>query len=157
MAGESQQVMKNITRVRDPKKRVNGYYVRIQWKKERYSRLFSVDEYGEDNALQRAIEWRNDTERQIGKPRTDRQVMGTTRPTNTGEKGIRRVMVSHYKRGRRNKQAHPWYIITTVDEQGKQRRTGVSIEKHGEQKAMELAKQLYRERNYCFPPDDGAL
>ncbi len=51
MAGESQQVMKNITRVNDPKKRVDGYYVRIQWKKQSYSKFFSLNEYHtEENA-----------------------------------------------------------------------------------------------------------
>jgi hypothetical protein len=45
MAGERQQVMKNMTRVIDPKKRVDGYYVRIQWKKQSYSKFFSLNEY----------------------------------------------------------------------------------------------------------------
>jgi hypothetical protein len=150
MAGESKKVLKNITRVRDSKKRVNGYYVRIQWKGEKYSKLFSINEYeSEAAALERAVEWRNDIETQIGKPRTERLVMGITRPTNTGEKGIRYEVLRHFKRGKRVGKEHAWYIVTTVDETGKQRRTGVSIDKHGKEKAMQLARQMYQERNYC--------
>ncbi len=148
MAGESVKVMKNITRVKDAKKRVDGFYVRIQWKKEQYSKLFSVAEYGgEEAALSRAEEWRNDIEESIGKPRTERQVLGVTHPTNTGFKGIRRTMVRHYKRGKRVGKYHAWLIITTLDKDHHQRRTGVSIDKHGEEKALEIARKLYQQRN----------
>ncbi len=149
MAGESQQVMKNITRVRDPKKRIDGYYVRIQWKKQSYSKFFSLNEYETDaNALHRAIEWRNTKEDEIGKPRTERVICGirpSTRRTNTGEKGIQRVMKQHHKHGKPVGKPHPYYIITAFDRTGKMRRTGISIEKHGEEHALKLARQRYQE------------
>ncbi len=149
MAGESQQVMKNITRVRDPKKRIDGYYVRIQWKKQSYSTFFSLNEYDtEANALHRAIEWRNDTEDEIGKPRTERVICGIrppTRCTNIGEKGIQRVMKQHHKGGKRVGKPHPYYIVTAFDRTGTMRRTGISIEKHGEENALKLARQRYQE------------
>lgn len=151
MAGESKRVMKNITRVKDRKKRVDGYYVRIQWKGERYSKLFPVAEYDtEEEALLHAREWRDYTEARIGKPRTDIMVRGNCRPSNTGVKGIRKAMVQHYKNGRKTSGGrHPWFIVTGIDETGKQRRAGVSIERHGEQKAMALARQLYKKIN-CY-------
>jgi len=150
MAGESKRVLKNITRVIDKRKHVDGYYVRIQWKGEKYSKLFSITEYdSEDMALAHAKAWRNRKEQEIDKPRTERLVMGTARPTNTGEKGIALMMVRHRKDGKPGKVAHPFYIVTTVDENGRQRRTGVSIEKHGKEKALKMAKKLYKERNYC--------
>lgn len=149
MAGESRKVMKNITRVKDVKKRVDGFYVRIQWKKEQYSKLFSIAEYGdEDTALSRAQEWRNDIEESIGKPHTERQVLGMTRQTNTGLKGIRRVMVRNYKNGKQIGKLHPWFIVTTLDKNGNQRRTGVSIDKHGEEKALEMAQRIYQQRHF---------
>ena len=150
MAGESKRVLKNITRVIDKRKRVDGYYVRIQWKGEQYSKLFSISEHtSEEAALAHAVAWRNHKESEIGKPRTERLVMGCSRPTNTGEKGIALVMIRHRKNGKPGKVAHPTYIVTTVDEEGRQRRTGVSIEKHGQEKALRMAKKLYKERNYC--------
>jgi hypothetical protein len=150
MAGESKQVMKNITRVKDPKKRVNGYYVRICWKGQKCSKLFSLKQYDtEEEALQEAIAWRNETELAIGKPRTERNVMGITRPTNTGVKGIRKVMVQDRKRGKPVGRIKPKLIITTLDDKGKQCRTSVSIERHGKDKALELARQIHKIRNYC--------
>lgn len=149
MAGESVKVMKNITRVKDRKKRVDGFYVRIQWKKEQYSKLFSIAEYGdEETALSRAREWRDDIEESIGKPRTERQVLGITPPTNTGLKGIRRTKVRHYKNGKQVGKFHDWLIITMLDKNGHQRRTGVSIDKHGEEKALEIARRIYQQRNF---------
>ena len=149
MAGESEQVMKNITRVKDLRKRVDGYYVRLQWKKQSYSKLFSLNEYHtEENALHRAIEWRNGKEDEIGKPRTERVICGIrppTRRTNTGEKGIQRVMKQHHKGGRPVGKPHPYYIVTAFDRNGKMRRTGISIEKHGEENALKLARQRYHE------------
>ncbi len=150
MAGESKQVMKNITRVNDPKKRVDGYYVRICWKGQKYSKLFSLKQYDrEEEALHAAILWRNERELALGKPRTERNVMGITRPTNTGVKGIRRVMVQDRKKGKPVGRVKPKLIVTTLDEKGKQCRTSVSIERHGADKALELARQIHKARNYC--------
>jgi hypothetical protein len=150
MAGESHQVLKNITRVRDEKKHLDGYYVRIQWKKQSYSKFFSLVEYNtEETALNRAIEWRDETEALIGKPRTERQVLGVTKKSNTGVKGICRMLKQHYKNGKPCGEKKPWLIVTALDANGKIVRTGVSIAKHGEQKALEIARRLYKERNYC--------
>ena len=147
MAGESQQVMKNITRVKDPKKRIDGYYVRIQWKKQSYSKFFSVNEYEtEHNAFHRAIAWRNEKEDEIGKPRTERIICGLhpyTRRTNTGEKGIQRRLIHHYTNGKPVGKPHWYYIVTAIDRTGKMRRTGISIDKHGDEKALKLARQRY--------------
>lgn len=148
MAGESHQVLKNITRVKDRKKRLDGYYVRIRWQKKDYSKFFSLGEYGDEHtALSRAIEWRNTTEAMIGKPRTEQQVLGITKPSNTGVKGITRMYKRHYKKGKPVGQPHAWLIVTALDRNGKIRRCGVSIDKHGEQKALEIARRLYEERS----------
>ena len=149
MAGESQQVMKNISRLKNPKKRIDGYYVRIQWNKHSYSKLFQLKESDSTaHALQQAIAWRNMKEADIGKPRTERVICGLrppTRRTNTGEKGIQRVMKQHHKGGKRVGKPHPYYIITAFDRTGKMRRTGISIEKHGEENALKLARQRYHD------------
>lgn len=147
MAGESHQVMKNITRVQDYKKRLDGYYVRIRWNKQDYSKFFSVKQCSEEAALRDAIEWRNMTEAQIGKPRTERQVLGATKPTNTGIKGVTRMVKYHYKKGKKVGKPHTWLIVTALDQHGKMLRTGISVDKHGEQKALEIARRLYQERN----------
>lgn len=149
MAGESKRVMKNITRVKDYKKRVDGYYVRIGWKGKNYSKLFPIKRWGsEEIALHHAVEWRDRKEAEIGKPRTDRFVMGITRPTNTGVKGITRMKIRHWKNGKKVGKIHDWLVVTTFDEAGNLNRTGFSIDKHGEEKAMLMAKKAYEERSF---------
>src|SRR5262245_52059340 len=67
---------KNLTRIDHPAKRTHGYFVRIQWKGERRAKFFSDGVYGDRlAALDAALEWRNATEAELGKPRTDRQVV----------------------------------------------------------------------------------
>jgi hypothetical protein len=157
MAGESQQVMKNMSRLKNPKKRIDGYDVRIQWNKKSYSKLFQLkDDDSTAHAWQQATAWRDMKEAEIGKPRTERVICGIrpyTRRTNTGEKGIQCVMKQHHKGGKRVGKRHPYYIVTTFNRTGKMRRTGISIEKHGEENAMKLARQRYHElKNSSWHP-----
>ncbi len=151
MAGESTRVMKNITRVIDQQKRVNGYYVRLQWKGQSYTKLFSCREDAlEIQTLQRAIAWRHQTEARIGKPRTERRIRGILRVTNTGEKGIRWEEVQQQKDGKPIGRKTPWYVFTAFDHEGKRHRTKISIEKYGIQSAFTLASQLYQAWNALF-------
>ena len=67
---------KNITRIDYAPKRIFGYNVRIAWKCQKYGKFFSDLVYGDRlAALDAAIEWRNATEKAIGKPRTEHQVV----------------------------------------------------------------------------------
>ncbi len=151
MAGESKRVMKNITRVIDRHKHIDGYYVRLQWKGQTYAKLFSCqDDELEHHTLHRAIEWRNQTETRIGKPRTERRICGITRVTNTGEKGIRWMEVQQVKDGKPVGRKMPWYVITAFDHQGRRHRTKISIEKYGIQRAFVLARQQYQKWNALF-------
>jgi hypothetical protein len=54
-------------------------------------------------------------------------------------------MIHHYKGGKPVSKLHPYYIVTTFDRTGKMRRTGISIEKHGEENALKLARQRYQD------------
>jgi hypothetical protein len=150
MAGESKRVFKNITRVIDKRKRIDGFYVRIRWKGESYSKLFSLADYhdSEDRALEQAVRWRNHKELEIGKPRTERLIIGSSKPSNTGEKGISLARVRHRKNGKLGKVAHPTYVVTTFDKDGRKHRSTISIDKHGREKALRIARKLYKERSY---------
>jgi hypothetical protein len=64
---------KNITRVDHEECRMYGYLVRVMWKGEMYQKWFADGVYG-DRVAQEAIDWRDKIERQIGKPRTERQI-----------------------------------------------------------------------------------
>ncbi len=121
---------KGITRIDHPAKRTFGYFVRVTWNKQRRSKFFSDSVYGDRlAALAAAIEWRNATERELGKPRTERQVIGVSR-TSTGIVGVRRTI----KDGREVYEA-------TWRDGNRIRRTSYSIAKHGERRALALARR----------------
>lgn len=139
---------KNITRIDHPSKRTHGYFVRIQWKGERRMKFFSDGVYGDRlAALDEALAWRNATEAELGKPRTDRVVVGSVR-SSTGVPGVRLR-----KDGNTSYYEATW--VTTV---GKQGRTRFSIEKHGAKKALQLARRVRqmreRERQQMPPYED---
>ncbi|MCP4396769.1 MAG: hypothetical protein GY801_05650 [bacterium] len=54
-------------------------------------------------------------------------------------------MKHHHKRGKPVGKPHPYYIVTAFDRTGKMRRTGISIEKHGEEHVLKLARQRYHD------------
>lgn len=125
---------KGITRIDHPAKRTFGYFVRVTWNKQRRSKFFSDSVYGDRlAALSAALEWRNKAEQELGKPRTERQVIGVSR-TSTGIVGVRRTV----KDGREVYEA-------TWREGNRIRRTSYSIAKHGEKRALSLARRA-RER-----------
>lgn len=123
---------KNITRIDHPAKHTHGYNVRITWKGEKYGKFFSDTVYGDRlGALSAAIDWRDATERMIGKPRTEHQVVGWHSHSTTGVVGVRRR-----KRGNIEIYEATWTIAP-----GKLGRTSYSIARHGEKKAFKLAKR----------------
>jgi hypothetical protein len=126
---------KGITRIDHPPKSTFGYFVRVTWNKVTHSKFFSDKVYGDRlAALASAIDWRDATEKAIGKPRSERQVIGAPR-TGTGIVGVRRVI----KDGREVYEA-------TWRENNRVRRTSFSIAKHGERKARSLARQAREQR-----------
>jgi hypothetical protein len=122
---------KNITRVDHDASRTHGYNVRIMWQDQRRSKFFSDAKYGDRlGALTEALAWRDATERELGKPRTERQVVGIFY-SSSEEPGIRRVREGYTE----------YYQATWATYAGKQRRTRYSINKHGEKKALLLARK----------------
>jgi hypothetical protein len=122
---------KNVTRVDHPASRTHGYSVRIQWKGERRAKFFSDGVYGDRlAALVAAIDWRDATEKELGKPRTERQVLGITYSP-SGIPGVRRVREGHTD----------YYEATWGTTAGKQGRTKFSIARHGEKRALQLARK----------------
>jgi AP2 domain len=125
---------KNITRIDHPAKRTHGYNVRVAWKGEKYGKFFSDRIHGDRlAALDAAIAWRNKTEKTIGKPRSEHQVVGIHSRNNTGVVGVR-------KRQRGNVEVYEATWIVR-DEEGNRKRqtTCFSIARHGEKKAFRLA------------------
>ena len=124
----------------------HGDMVRVFWRKERHQSFFSDLKYGDRlAALDAAVAWRDHTEARIGKPRTDRTVIGYAN-SNTGELGI----------SRRTVRGHDVFEVAWRDPSGKARRTKYSIDKNGEKRALQKAKKARRLgelRRVQEPPD----
>lgn len=71
---------KGISRIDQPSKNNYGWFVRIAWKGRLHSKWFADGTRGKKAALKAAAKWRDETEKKIGKPATDRMVV--SRPRN---------------------------------------------------------------------------
>lgn len=110
--------------------RESAFYTRVAWKKRIHgATLFYLSDYrSRKSALRAAIRHVQAIERELGKPHAPWPVIGRARQS-TGLVGVRRVM--------RNKRPH--YEATWIGVGDKQRRTSISIIKHGAQAAREKA------------------
>lgn len=128
---------KNITRIDHPAKRTYGFFVRVRWKGQNRSRFFSDKKHGDRlAALTAAIDWRDATEQELDKPRTERLVIGQPRSSNTGVVGVRRRTEGHTE----------YMEATWVNEQGTLSRTRFSIARYGVKGALRRAQKA-REQN----------
>jgi AP2 domain len=133
MRGPKTTKYKNITRIDHPAKRTHGYNVRVSWQGQKYGKFFSDQKHGDGlAALDAAIAWRDQTERKIGKPRTEHQVVGWHSRNNTGVVGVRRRM-----RGKVEVFEATW--IAREDGKRFRRTTCFSIARHGKKRAYKLA------------------
>jgi hypothetical protein len=130
---------KNISRIDNPRKRTHGWYVRIQFNGQSHAKFFSDINYGSsEEALQAALEHRNELEAQMGKPRTERYVIGRLHQhNNTGVPGVIRMYKRERKRGRGY--IREVFEVTWNPEPNRVSRTSVSISKYGEAEAFRRA------------------
>lgn len=125
---------KDIARIDQASKRTHGWYVRVRFNGTTHSKLFSDLKHGSRAAsLVAAIAWRDSTEREIGKLRTDRNIV-TVSNSSPGVVGVR----LNEKLNR--------YEVSWVTLQGKQGKTTVSILKHGKEKAFQIACERRKEK-----------
>lgn len=126
---------KDIARLDQSSKHTYGWYVRVRFNGKTHSKLFSDLKHGGRAAsLLAAIAWRDSTEEEIGKPRTDRNIV-TMSKTNAGIVGVR----LNEKLNR--------YEVSWVTLQGKQGKTTVSILRHGKEKAFKIACERRQEKD----------
>jgi len=109
----------------------HGYFARVTWQGVTHRKFFSDSVHGDRlGALDAAREWRDAKEQEVGKPRTERMVFGTSH-TETGIVGIRKIVSGPW--------GHEAYEANWVNEDGTIGRTSYSITKNGERKALRLA------------------
>jgi hypothetical protein len=135
-------MMKSISRIDQPAKKHHGYYVRVSFRGKQHSKFFSDKKFGGgEAALEAAIRYRNETEAELGKPRTDRVVVAPADKAKGGG-GVRRYM----KPTRRGDKVHysDVYEVTWCPEPGKVRRKRFYIGKLGEREAKRRAYEFRR-------------
>jgi hypothetical protein len=107
-----------------------------------HSKFFSDASHGgKDKALKKAIKYRNDLEKELGKPRTDRIVVVSNARNSTGVIGVQRT--TKVTRGKEGESVSgSVYEVTWSPEPNVLRKTSFSIEKYGEEEAFRKACQL---------------
>jgi hypothetical protein len=132
---------KSISRIDQPQKKHHGWYVRVNFKRKQYAKFFSDSKHGgREAALQAAVEYRNQTEKRIGKPRSERTVIGVSPHTQDGVVGVRRKKKNSGRKGK--KHVYEVFEVTWNPEPGKVSRTSVSIDKYGEEEAFRRACEI---------------
>jgi hypothetical protein len=102
-----------------------------------YSKFFSDSVHGgSQKALARAVKHRNLTEKEIGKPRTDRVISAAKARNKTGVLGVQRI----------NKGAAGAWQVTWSPAPGVLQRTSVSVAKYGEEEAFKRAVRIRRQK-----------
>lgn len=136
-AKKGEQVLekhKDIARIDQEEKRTHGWYVRVRYFGKTHSKFFSDGKCGgRYSSLLAAVAWRDQTEKRLGKVRTDKHIV-TVSNTSTGVVGVR-----HNDKLNR-------YEVSWVNVDGKQGKTSVSIRKHGKEAAFKRACEIRQKK-----------
>ena len=125
---------KDIARIDQKEKRTHGWYVRVRYLGKTHSKFFSDGKCGgRYSSLLSALAWRDETVTKLGKQRTDKHIVTVSNPS-TGVVGVR----LNAKLNR--------YEVSCVNTSGKQGKTSVSINRHGKDKALEIACAIRKQK-----------
>jgi hypothetical protein len=139
---------KSISRIDIPKKKTHGWQVRVWFKGKRHTKFFNDKWYGSrEKSLQASVAYRDELEKELGKPRCDGVVVTHSSRNKTGVVGVSRI---RRKTGTVSATGEPNYSevyeVTWQDENKKIRRRRYSIAKYGEEEAFHLACNWRREQ-----------
>jgi hypothetical protein len=137
---------KSISRVDHAPKRMHGWLVRVQFRGEQRSKFFGDKRHGgKQEALDAALAFRDQAEQQLGKPRTDRVVVGVSSRCTTGVQGVHRIIKTE-QTASGGVSIRPVYEVTWSPAPGVIKRTSVAITKHGEQEALRRATEIRQQK-----------
>ena len=137
---------KGISRIDSPQKKMHGWYVRVRFNNQTKSKFISDKLHGStEAALEQAVKFRNELERELGKPRTDWVVVGNNPRNTTGVTGVRRS-VKKYKGKDGTIYHNEVYEVSWNAGRERKGRTSVSIKKFGELRAFRIACAIRRQK-----------
>jgi len=137
---------KGVSRIDCPERKTVGWYVRVRLCNVTKSKFVSDKIHGgKEAALVRAVECRDEMERELGKPRTDWVVVGENPRNKSGVVGVRRAVKKH--RGKDGTiYENEVYEVSWNAGREKKGRTSVSIKKYGEAAAFRRACAIRRQK-----------
>lgn len=136
---------KHISRIDSEAKNMHGWYVRVSNKGKIVEPKFFSDKVygGTDTALQEAVDYRNNLEIRLGKPRTDRVIVSNNPFNQSHILGVRKI---RKPTGSKDSNGTPKYTdafeVTWNPAPNKVKRTTVSINVHGEEGAFRRACEI---------------
>lgn len=137
---------KGISRIDSPAKKMHGWYVRVRYNNETKAKFISdLKHGGREAALERAIECRNELERELGKPRTNWVIVGSNPRNQTGVVGVRRTVKKHKGKDGTVYENEVFEVSWNAGRE-KKGRTSVSIRKYGEKRAFRMACAIRRQK-----------
>jgi hypothetical protein len=137
---------KGISRIDCPERKTVGWYVRVRLKNVTKSKFISDSVHGgTEAALEKALEWRNRLEQELGKPRTDWVIVGENPRNKSGVVGVRRA-VKKYRGKDGTIHLNEVYQVSWNAGREKKGQTSVSIKKYGEMGAFRRACAIRRQK-----------
>ena len=137
---------KGISRIDQESRNTFGWYVRVMFNGKQVSKFFSDKVHGSrKKALDAAVKYRDEAEKKLGRPRTDRQVIARQTRNSSGIVGVQlRTKVQRTKDGERI--VNKYYVVTWNPEPGRVKTIFVPVEKYGERGALLKACSIRREK-----------
>lgn len=130
---------KGISRIDQPEKHTHGWYVRVRYAGNQVAKFFPDKlNGGQRKALAAAVAFRDATEKTMGKPRTERYVVGRSRRSRKATVGVRKVLKS-VRSAAGDVKLSPVYEVTWSPAPNVVQRTSVSIRKYGDREAYHRA------------------
>src|ERR1044072_2301610 len=137
---------KGISRIDQPSRKTFGWYVRVNFNNKQVSKFFSDKANGgKQKALEQAVLFRDQAEKKLGRPRTDRQVIARNPRNSSGIMGIQRKTKT-VKTDEGEREIEKYYVVTWNPEPGRVERIFVSIDKYGDKAALLKACAIRREK-----------
>ena len=125
--------VKGVTRIDDPGRHGVGFYARVTFNGKTHSKYFADAAHGgTEKAFGKALKWRNEKEKELGKPRTDRVVQASGGRSRTGISGVYRSRNS--------------YVVAWTPTPGVLRREFINVNDYGEKEALRRAVELRMKR-----------
>lgn len=131
-----------ISRIDQPAKKNHGYYVRITHRGSRHQKYFpDKSNGGKTKALKAAKEHRDALLARMPKYKQEIAARRKRRIKQSGTTGVTHVLAKSPKG-----KVYEYWQAAWLDNQGRRRTKKFSIARHGEEKALRLAKKTRREK-----------